>query len=467
MRSRNLAYIFLCTSMLAGCASQTASTIGHSIKLPEYFSALLNTQAPTTPPIESVKNAPKPIAWWESFSDPVLSQLIKTTHNNNHDIKIAELRIHEARAARSGAISTLMPQLSGVSNARSENRGAQSQDRTSSLFDAAFDASWEIDIWGGNRERVKAADSSIRARQATREGVILSLIAETARNYIELRNVQNQIAITENTIRSQRDTLALTQSRRSAGIASELDVSQAQSLVLLTESRLPPLDTMRVAALNRLAVLSGEAPGSLNERLDIPAPVPVAQKEIVLGLPSEIIAQRPDIREAEQELLAATALTKASITDLYPKLTLSGLFGGQDSNLLSAGSIWSVGAGISAPIFNFGRIQSQIDANDARKVQAFHAYQQRVLLGLEEIENALTAYINEEKRRKTLADTVSSSKETAQLASERYTRGITAFVDVLTAQRALYDTQSQLAESEASVSKNLVALYKSLGAISQ
>jgi multidrug efflux system outer membrane protein len=445
--------------LVAGCANRF-NYPAEPLSLPEMWKTL--TEKPH-PQITENPDAKPEATWWEAFNDPILTRLVQQALANNHDVKIAEQRIREARADRTAGRGLLFPRLDVTGRGLRENQGLMTNDKAATLFETGFDASWELDLFGANQRRVDALDALFSARNSARDGIMLSLAAEVSRNYLELRNQQNQIRITEDTIRAQRDTLQLAQSRRQAGLSSELESSQANSQLLATQARLPTLEASVSASMNRLAVLCGVVPGTLDTELKLPAPVPVAALGTVLGTPSEVLSRRSDIQIAQKNLVASTALKEAAIADLYPKVSLSSLFGLQYNSRFDGGGIWSIGAGVAAPIFNFGRLQSAVDASDARKAQAVESYKEIVLLALEEVENALTNYLHEEDRRSMLARTAESNAQTVALATERYTRGISDFTDVLLAQTALYETQRALADSETAVSKNLVALYKSLG----
>ncbi len=461
---RTYPYIFLCCAAMSISACANRFTYP-SITLPDIPAAWKSLNEAPHPPVVEAAEVPAEATWWESFNDPILNQLVKQALANNLDVKIAEARIREARADRTAGRALLFPRLDLTGRGTRENLGLMTNDKAATLFETGFDASWELDLFGANQRRVDALDATFSARQSARDGIQLSLIAEVARNYIEVRNLQNQIRITEDTIRAQRETLSLVTSRLKAGLTSELETSQAQSLALSTEARIPPLQAALSAAMNRLAVLCAQIPGALDAQLKLPAPVPYAMMGTALSVPASVVARRADVQVAGKQLVAATALKEASIADLYPKVSLSSLFGLQYNSRFDGGSIWSVGSGLVAPIFNFGRLQSQIDASDARKAQALESYKEVVLLALEEVENSLTNYLREEERRVTLEQTVVSNRETVTLATERYTRGLSNFTDVLLAETALFESERQLADSQASVSKNLVALYKSLGAV--
>jgi NodT family efflux transporter outer membrane factor (OMF) lipoprotein len=297
--------------------------------------------------------------------------------------------------------------------------------------------------------------------------VLLSLLAEVARNYIELRGFQRQVAIARDNVKSQQDTLELTRAKFNAGLTSDLDVARAEAQVESTTSQIPALQSLAAQSMHRLAVLAGQPPAALNARLSSVERIPAPPPEIPVGLPSELLRRRPDIRRAERNLAAATARIGVATADLFPRFTLSGALGLQSSEFSSWGdsssAFWSVGPGLSVPIFNAGRLRSNVTVQRARTDQALAAYEQAVLTSLEEVENALVAYRKEYVRRAALARAVDANQRAVALSQQLYQRGLSTFLDVLDAQRALYLTQDDLVRSDAAVSANAVALFKALG----
>ncbi|NLJ26657.1 MAG: efflux transporter outer membrane subunit, partial [Deltaproteobacteria bacterium] len=335
------------------------------------------------------------------------------------------------------------------------------------LFDAGFDASWEIDIFGGIRRSVEAAEADIGASEENLHDVLVSLLAEVARNYIQLRGDQLRIAIASENIDSQRKTLELTQERFAAGLSSQLDVTQARAQLAVTESEIPRLESSARQAIHQIGVLLGREPGALLDELLTEAPVPTGPPEVPVGLPSELLRRRPDVRKAERELAAATARIGVATADLFPKFFLTGSVGQQSVNFsdiaLPESRFWSFGPTISWPVFSGGRIRANIRVENARQEQAAERYEQTVLNALKDVEDALVAYAKEQKTRRFLKESVDATRLAVDISNELYSGGLVDFLNVLVNERSLFQTQDSLAQSEQIVSSNLVALFKALG----
>lgn len=402
--------------------------------------------------------------WWENFNDPVLNQLITTAEKENFELKTAKSRVDEARGNRLSATAILLPQINGdVNTSRAKSRQPFIGTTIANTTQAGFDASWEVDIFGGQRRNREASEYQVEGAKADVKNVMISLRAEVARNYMEVRNYQNQIKITEDNIKSQAQSVNLTQAQRDAGTVSDLDVSQAQSLYFSTKSRLPALQTALEQAKNNLSVLLGQQPGRLDETLSKVTPVPVASLKFIIQTPATIISNRPDVKSAERNLAAATALKGAAIADYFPKISLTSFFGYYKNSLVKAGNIWSLGGSAVMPLLDFGNVRGEVNAADARKEQALNKFRQSVLEALADVQTSLVTYVNEEERRASLANAVATNKKAVELSRARYNTGIAAFTDVLIAEREMYDVQSQLAQSEANVAEDLIALNKALG----
>jgi NodT family efflux transporter outer membrane factor (OMF) lipoprotein len=434
---------------------------------------------------ENVRAAAPPAAWWKCFGDPVLNKLVGEAIGSNLDFRQTEQRILDARAQRTIAVAQGLPSIDGratLSKRRNNfiGSGAGSGIGTGSLptgasgvggtifntFQAGFDAQWEIDLFGGIRRNIESAEASMEAETENRRDVLVSLLAEVARNYIAVRENQRQIAITRDNVAAQEDTLGLTRAREQAGLASHLEVAQQEAQVQATRSQLPVYETAMKQAVHTLGVLLGRPPGALLSLLNDEGRVPAASVAVVADLPSELLRRRPDIRRAERQLHAATAQIGVATADLYPKVNLSGFLGMQNmkiSDFTPVGKSWNMTAGLGLPVFNWGRIRANIAAREAQQEQSFLAYQSTVLNAFKEVEDALVAYAQQQQRRQSLERSVDASKLAVALADERYERGLTDFLNVLEAQRVLYQAQSNLVGSEAQVSTNLVALYKALG----
>ncbi|HSW46747.1 MAG TPA: efflux transporter outer membrane subunit, partial [Phycisphaerae bacterium] len=338
---------------------------------------------------------------------------------------------------------------------------------TQNLFQTGFDATWEVDVFGGVRRSVEAAGADIQAAEEYQRHVLVSLLSEVARNYIETRSNQRRLTIAAENISSQQDTLELTRTRFNAGLTSELDVAQAQAQLATTQSQVPVLEMLLAQAIHRLGVLLGQPPESLVDELVQAAPIPAVPPEIPVGLPSELLHRRPDIRRSERQLAAATARIGVATAELFPRFSLTGSFGTQTDDIqhfLDRKSLfWSVGPTMSWPIFDAGRIRANIDVQDIRQQQALALYQQAILIALEEVENALVAYRQEQVRYRHLATAAKSNRRAFDLANERYAKGLADFLSVLESQRSLYVTEDALIQSEGRAVASLIAIYKALG----
>ena len=335
------------------------------------------------------------------------------------------------------------------------------------FYQSGFDANWEIDVFGGVRRSVEAADATIEATVEDRRDVLVTLLGEVARNYIDLRGFQRQLAVARANLKTQQDTLELTQVRFQAGLASDLDVAQQEAQVNTTASQIPTLESGLKQAAYALDVLLGSQPGALWGELAKDAEIPSLPPEVLVGLPSDLLRRRPDVRRAERQLAAATAQVGAAMADLFPKFSLTGIAGLQSvsaSDWFTRGSrFWSIGPTISWPVFDAGRIRANIEIRNAQQEQALTQYEKSILSAFQDVETALVNYANEQVRYRSLTDAVAANRRAVTMANELYIRGLNDFLNVLDTQRSLYVTESALTQSQATMATNLVALYKALG----
>jgi NodT family efflux transporter outer membrane factor (OMF) lipoprotein len=420
--------------------------------------------------------------WWTEFKDPLLDSLVERAVRSNLDLRIAEARIREARGALGIVGADLWPSVD-VSASYSRNRssanavGSPTQGAVAAptgdrrleqdLYKTGFDAGWEIDIFGGVRRRVEAAEASIEASVEDRRAVLVTLLGDVAKSYIDLRGFQRRIAVAEDNLRAQQETLSITKVRFDAGLASDLEVAQAEGQVSATAAQIPILRSGLKQALYRLDVLLGAQPGAISGEVAKEEPIPALPPQAKVGLPAELLRRRPDIRRAERQLAAATAQIGAATADLYPRFSLIGAFGLQSvsaSDWLGAPSrFWSIGPTITWPVFDAGRIRANIEIRNAQQEQALRLYEKSVLTAIEDVENALVNYGNEQTRYRSLIDGVAANRRAVQMANELYRQGLVPFLNVLDAQRSLYAAENDLTQSEATMASNLVALYKALG----
>jgi len=434
-------------------------------------SAQWHNQFQMSPAVEQIN--PQGLAlWWTAFNDPKLTDLMNRAVAGNLDRKKALARVRESRARRGIVHADLFPTLgvtgSGTWTITSNNLGNR---ETNELFTAGFDSGWEIDIFGGVRRSVEAAEADLQAVQEELHDVIVSLLAETALNYVEARSYQSRIATVEENIKSQSETYQLTVWRYQAGLSDELAVQEAKYNLENTRSQIPPLRTGLEEALNRIAVLLGQQPGTVHEELKDIQPIPTVSSKIVIGVPADMIRRRPDIRQAERELAAQTARIGVATADLYPKLKLTGSIGVEAPsfhNLTRNASssdryVLSGGPGISWAIFDAGAIRQNIVVQSTLQEQALIQYESAILKAIEEVENALVSYADEQQRMENLRLAAESAKAAVDLAQLQYQAGLTDFVNVLLAQRSLLSFQDQLVQSNSTTISNLIRLYKALG----
>jgi NodT family efflux transporter outer membrane factor (OMF) lipoprotein len=429
-------------------------------------------------PVPDPASAPPEIdlaQWWTVFDDPTLSSLEERAVRSNLDLKQAEARIRQARAARGIAASGLGPTVDGTGAVlRSRNPGRDSswtngdtRGVVSTTYDAGFDAGWEVDIFGGVRRTIEAADADLRAAVENRRDVLVTLTAEVARNYIELRSFQQRIDIAQRNLATQEQSARLTRQRFEGGFVSGLDVANASAQVATTASQIPFLEAAARQSMYALAILLGREPADLVGELIPDSPVPAAPPAAPAGVPSDLLRRRPDIRRAEAGIHAATARIGVATADLFPRFTIIGSAGVRSGDFSSwltwAQRFWSFGPSASWRVFDTGRTRAAIEEQEALQEQAFIGYRQTLLNALQEVENALFASAKEQERREALVRAVAANRKAVSLSKTLYTQGLTDFLSVLDAQRSLFVTEETLALSTSAVSTDLVALYKALG----
>ena len=442
------------------------------------------SQTPATPPTGWATTSTRGITpqqaptlqWWNSFQDAELTRLVQRAVANNLDLQLAAARVEEARAARGIEKSALYPSVgASTSVTRQRERVPVVTNAQSSAFRAlelnnfqvGFDSSWELDVFGRIRNEVKAATNDVRAAEENRRDVLVILLGDVATTYADLRGFQLRLQIAERNIQSQTDTVSLTQARAKAGIATDLDVERAIAQQETTSAVVPSLQAAIASSIYRLSVLLGADPGALQTELAATAPVPPAPPDVPVGLPSDLLQRRPDVRRAEIEIAAAAARVKGAKAEYFPRFTLLGTAGRQATQLhelsLSLGNFFSAGPTISLPIFTGGRIRSNIALQNARLTQAQLSYRSAVLGALQETEDALANYSFEQGRRDHLQEAVTRNQTAVQLSQERYRSGLADFLTVLDAERQLYSSEDLLAQSQIAVTTRLIALYKALG----
>jgi len=406
--------------------------------------------------------------WWTTFNDPVLTGLVEDAIASNLDLKQAVARVREARARTDINRAGLFPSLDASGTAgRSKGSENSGSGATRNHYVLGFDAGWEIDIFGGVRRSVEAAEAEFDASRENLRDVLVTLTAEVGLNYLEIRTTQQRLAMAEKNLALQQEAYDFIGWRYQAGLSDELALQQARYNLENTGAQIPVLRSGLEEAKNRMAILTGKTPGSVNKQLEEPLPIPVIPPTVAVGVPAEALRQRPDIRLAERNLAAQTARIGVATADLYPKFRLSGSIGLESlatSDLFNSGSdFWNFGSGVSWNIFDAGAIRNNIKVQTAIQEQFMLAYESSVLAALEEVENALVQFAEEQLRYKRLAAAVKAARIAEELAGQEYTAGLTDFTTVLDAQRSLLSFDDQLARSEGTVTSNLIQLYKALG----
>jgi outer membrane protein, multidrug efflux system len=414
------------------------------------------------------------ITWWRGFDDALLNRLVERALATNQDLRIATARVREARALRAQSVADALPVVTANGNYTKSASSKDSvpfpltrQQRELQLFNSGFDATWELDIFGHLRRSIQASSADLAATEASRQDVLVSLIAEVARNYFELRGQQHELAVARRNADNQRETLDLTVSKFNAGRATELDTARARAQLNLTLAAIPTFEAGLKHSIHRLGVLCGEPPAALEPELAPPAPIPAMPAMVNIGDPAELLRRRSDIRAAERALEAATARIGVQTASLFPIVTFNGNLGLSAKNLSGLGQsgtdVYSFGPQINWSALDLGHIRARIKAAHARADAELAGYERTVLTALEETENALVDFGREQTRRDYLRESERAATQAMALARQRYDSGIADFLPVLDAERTQLDIQAQLAGSETRTATSLVAIYKALG----
>lgn len=419
------------------------------------------------------------IAWWENFNDPVLNDLVARAYAQNLPLQIAGARVLQARAQLGIAFGEMYPQsqtLAASTSKRkiSENLGPIQDiervtdiDTTFSDSQVGFDAQWELDVWGNQRRLTQSAESNLAAQVANYDDALVTLTGDVAAVYINIRALQEALGVARDNIKLQQQALDLANLKFDNGVTTELDVQESTALLNNTKALVPELDTELEQSKNALAVLLGQPPGTVDHLLGGYRRIPTAPSNIAVGVPTELLRRRPDIRAAEMEAAAQSAQIGVALGDLYPQFVLSGAIGLQASagnDLISSNSTTGVaGAGVYWPIFNYGRIKNNVRVQDAEFQALVANYQNTVIAAYTSVENAMVAYKNARKQTALLSEAASASRKAAEIALAQYGDGLADYSRVLNAQTAMLRSQANLIEARAQVSENLVSVYKGLG----
>ncbi|SAL83226.1 RND efflux system outer membrane lipoprotein [Caballeronia terrestris] len=437
--------------------------------------------------------------WWTLFKDPTLDSLEQELTDANLDVAAASARLRQSRAQQRIVGAEEYPTVTGAASYYRERgspngilsllgvtpTGGQVQSAAGDtplgvapvpgskgspafdLYQFGFDASWELDFWGRVRRGVEAATAMTEASYEDRNAVLLSARAELARDYVELRDTQSLLDIAKQNLRIARDTVKLTETRAHEGVVTNLDVANAAAQAESIESLIPILESRNETTINAIGVLLAKEPGALRQMLSEPRDVPALPERVHIGVPSEVVQRRPDIRKAEAQLHAATAAIGMAKADFYPRISLNGSAGFQSLQLSSladwASGQFVIGPSISLPIFEGGRLKGTLHLREAQQLEAAIVYKLTVLHAWREVDDALVVYDAEQRRRDRLKSVVSLNQRALSIAQQRYKAGAVDFLDVLNVQRQLLDAQSKLEQSKADAATNLITLCKVLG----
>jgi NodT family efflux transporter outer membrane factor (OMF) lipoprotein len=449
--------------LLPGCM-----TVGPDYKPPQTSAPTNWNSAPSGPVANAAAQALQLERWWTVFNDTVLSDMIEQARLGNRDLRQAEARVQQARAQRGISKAGLFPSLSAnASGSRSTSSKEAGSGFTSDYYSAGFDASWDLDMFGGKRRSIESATANLQASEESLRDTQVSLLAEVALNYVDVRSYQELLSITLSNANIRTETYDMTRWRHEAGLTTQLDEDQARLSLEQVRAQIPNLRTSLEGAKYRLAVLVGKTPGALSEVLAQAAKVPATPAEVAVGIPADLLRRRPDIRYAERKLSAQTAQIGVAKADLYPKFSLSGSLGVESlewANLYSASARTAQGLAKSVwTLFDGGAIRQNIKLQTARQEEALSYYESTVLTALKDVETALVSYANEQTRRGSLREAVKAGQSAFELARDQYSSGLVNFQTVLDTQQSLLSAQDQLAISEAKVTSNLISLYKALG----
>ena len=468
-RKCRTALIGLIVAALSACAAVGPDYVEPELSVPDAWHMRI---------VQQVQQGPDAtlLTWWTVFDDPVLNELIDRARLGNLNLRTAASRVAAARSSLAITRGERLPTVDGTgqtSRTRQSDDGWLAQVAPNDGFDAqnlyelGLDASWEIDLFGRVRRSIESSQAQYESTVETERDVMVTLFAEVAMTYIEVREMQRRVEYATQNISVQRDALGLAQERYDTGLSSQLDVVQAKATLGMTEAALPDFETAKNQALYRLAVLLGQDAGSLQGEFAAPAAIPEPVGRITLGLPVDVVRQRPDVRAAERRLAAQTAQIGVATAALYPSFTLSGFIGLQSrsvNDLFSSNSeMWGASLPFSWNLFDGGRVRSNIELQKQLTETRLLEYRQAVLQALAEVESALVAYNNEHEKLAALRRATAATVEGVRLAMVQYDTGLTNYNNVMTMQRDLFQLQDQLAASEAQLDFELIALYKAVG----
>jgi NodT family efflux transporter outer membrane factor (OMF) lipoprotein len=462
--------------------SLSACTVGPDYHRPDLSPPAAFSEAGATARGEVTGETADLTAWWTRFGDPLLDELVRQGLADNPDLQAAESKVRQARQQVRVTAAAELPSLDASGNAvtfnsnRKTPRGAGTGAGAGgfeipsnlNLYSAGFDASWEVDLFGGTRRGIEAAKAQVEETEWRRRDGEVSLAGEIANDYFTLRALQTRIAIGEAELQRQKDLFGLVGARRQAGFVTELDTNQQSTQVSLAAAQIPQLESQVKIEIHALSILLGQPPEALADRLKPVAYAPPATPpRLPIGLPSDLLQRRPDVRAAERGLAAANAQIGVEEANLFPKLNLIGLASFADTSLaslFSTNNFATAAVGMaSEPIFNAGKTRAGIAAAREARLQALDAYRSTALAAFRDVEDALARYRSEDDRRASLAQAAASADKSLRIAQDQYAVGLVNLTTVLQAQTALLSSQDQLTQSDAQVQVDLVSLYKALG----
>jgi NodT family efflux transporter outer membrane factor (OMF) lipoprotein len=404
--------------------------------------------------------------WWTRFQDPKLTVLVNAALHTNLDLKLAEALLREARAARGRDAGGLWPSLtaSGSATRSGTVNGVSGPAAVNSLGAGAL---WNLDFFGVTRRQLESDDAAVQAACENLYGAQVTLVSEVALDYIQVRGAQEQIAIAQTNLQSEMHTAEVTREKEAAGFVSALDEANAEAQVATTAATIPPLETTIKQNIFALSILLDRPPSDLLEDLSKPGAVPSMPPEVPVGLPSDLLRRRPDIRAAEANLHSAAALIGVAVADFYPQFSLTGTFSYQNKSardmFSGVNGIYSAGPQVSWPIFSGGSMVSNVRLQKAATDAAYITYQKTVLAALSDVEGYLVAFAKEREHSKALGNAVILNRRALGLSQQLYRAGTTEFLTVLDAERSLLASETALAQSKQAVSADLVNIYRALG----
>jgi NodT family efflux transporter outer membrane factor (OMF) lipoprotein len=420
------------------------------------------------------------IEWWRTLNDPVLNELIAIAQRQNLGLQIAGIRIYQARAQLGIVIGDKFPQTQQVGASYKSEKLSEEVGLIKKLEDKGidldpnfqtwafgFDAAWELDVWGQVRRGIQAANANLVAQIANYDDVFVTLTGDVATAYVTIRELQDELALMRANVKTQSDSLGITQLRFDNGVTTELDVDEAKSLLATTQANIPAIESDLAQAKNALGVLLGMTPGQVDPIVNRPGGLPRPSAEIAVGIPVDLLRRRPDIRAAEMEAAAAAAQVGVAEADLYPQFGISGSVGFKASDFSdlfnSRAFTGLINPGITWNFLNYGRIKNNVRVQDAKYQEAIVEYQRKVLKAYAEVESALSAFLLSKQEAIYLSRATDSSKKAVGIAIKQYQEGTADFSRVLNSENAVLHSQERLAQARAEVVLNLVALYKGLG----